>query len=365
LKKFIIFYMLFASTLFAREVRYLARSPRALLMGDAFTSLAGDEYTLFYNPAALARNEGVRFTALNPDISITNALDEEARFKDFPSNDPAAIAERLLGFPVHAHLGGTPTLKMGPFGFSLFVNSTTNLVLRNAVTPTLDIDYRLDRGFVIGAAPSFKLGSESQLAFGFGVKHMNRQGINKKIPLFGTELLGIITDDSVDSYQDIRRKLGYSKGSGWGVDLGALYTSGGKSGEFALGLSVMDLGDTRFKKEFGLDEVPKQEMNIAFGTSWSQDLGLLDYSVSFDIHPLNSPIAFGRKAHFGFQLNTPIVDLLGGWSGGYLSYGLSFKLWPFKLTLGIYSNELGVEYREEKGSRGIIYLSLFDFSFGD
>ena len=77
----------------AREMNYLARSPRALLMGDAYTAIADDEFTLFYNPAALARNKGVSFTLLDPQMGFTDALSELDRFQNFPSS-ATGIARR-------------------------------------------------------------------------------------------------------------------------------------------------------------------------------------------------------------------------------------------------------------------------------
>src|SRR5690606_968026 len=130
------------------------RSPRGLLIGDAYTSLAEDEYTLFYNPALLGRHSGLSFTPINPDISATNALDEMDRFKNFPKNDAVAISDRIMGFPIHLHGGVAPGLKMASVGLSLLASSTTNVILRNKTHPTLDVDYRLDRGFIMGFAYS-------------------------------------------------------------------------------------------------------------------------------------------------------------------------------------------------------------------
>jgi len=87
----------------AMEMSYLGRSPRALLMGDAYTAIADDEYTLFYNPAALGKNRGVSFTLIDPTLGITDALSEMDRFKNFPSGSGAApqIASRIMDFPIY------------------------------------------------------------------------------------------------------------------------------------------------------------------------------------------------------------------------------------------------------------------------
>ena len=121
--------VIFSTTLLASEVSYLARSPRALLMGDAYTAIADDEYTLFYNPAALGRNKGVAFTLFDPSFGVTDVLSEQNRFKSFPTTAPL-IANRLMEFPVYLQAGIFPTLKMGQFAFTLFANNKTSFVLR-------------------------------------------------------------------------------------------------------------------------------------------------------------------------------------------------------------------------------------------
>jgi len=58
----------------ASEVVWLGRSPRAQLMGDAWTALSNnDEMTLFYNPASLGGNYTVEFAPLNMKLGATNA----------------------------------------------------------------------------------------------------------------------------------------------------------------------------------------------------------------------------------------------------------------------------------------------------
>ncbi|MFA7613273.1 MAG: hypothetical protein WCY48_03485, partial [Candidatus Caldatribacteriota bacterium] len=53
----------------------LMRSPKALLMGDAFTAVNDDSYTLFYNPASMARHKkAFSFYPIQGYISGTNIL---------------------------------------------------------------------------------------------------------------------------------------------------------------------------------------------------------------------------------------------------------------------------------------------------
>lgn len=366
------------SQLHAQEVSYLARSPRALLMGDAYTAIADDEFTLFYNPAALGRNKGVSLTLLDPTFGLTDALSELDRFKNFPSGDGAApqIANRIMDFPIYLQAGIFPTLKMGQFGFTLFANSKSSLVLRNATNPELDINYKYDRGFIFGFAHNIGSGAYasrvkksskttvsagSRLSFGGAIKHMNRQGLQDQFDLFGTTILSKINSGATD-INSLKDAFGYSKGSAWGYDLGAEYALSSGRKTLTSAISILDIGSTRFTKTEGSGKIPKQDMMINSGIAYKHDLGLLDYTLSADIHPMNSGIDFGRKFHFGTELSLPLITLNAGWSEGYLSYGGSIKLWPIKITTGFYGVEVGSHYREQVAKRFILYLSLFDFS---
>lgn len=369
---YIFLFTLFAQGLLAQEVRYLNRSPEALLMGDAFTSLADDTYTLFYNPAALSNSRAVEVNLLNPSFGVTNALDELDRFENFPSNDVSAINDRLQGLPVYAQTGISPGVKMGGFfGVNFLANSTTSLILRNKTHPEVDIDYRYDRGFVMGGAytfgraPSMRMGggaSGSYTSIGFGFKYLKREGVDNTYDLFGTKLLSDIANGIADA-DAIKEAFGYSEGKAYGYDLGVLHSEVIGRSNFNVGMSVMDIGDTRFDIEEGTAPIPDQEMMINLGTSWEQDFGFFDTTFAFDLHPLNSTMDFGRKIHLGMKLGLPLIDLMAGFNAGYLSYGAALNIWPVRVMAGFYEVELGADYKQEVGKRAVLYLSLFETAF--
>jgi len=365
------FIMSLSSLTYAGEVGYLARSPRGLLMGDAYTAIADDEYTLFYNPAAMGRNQGLSFVPLDPTFEVTNALDELDRFENFPSNDVSAIADRLLGFPVHLKASAFPGLKMATFGFNLFASSSTSMVLRNKIHPLMNLKNSLDRGFIAGFA--FNVGNGARKkgsdytpgirhSLGIGVKHMNREGTEGTFDLFGTKLLSKIAD-GVDDVQSLKDAFGFAKGKAWGVDFGYEVMMASKFTQLTFAASVLDAGDTQFKKIGGTGDVPKQIMTVNTGVALRQDFTILDYTLSFDLHPLTHDMDFLRKVHAGLEINFPFVSVLGGWNAGYLSYGVALNLWPIKLYAGFYGVELGVDYKQEPGKRAIIQLSLFEINF--
>ncbi len=361
----------------AQEVSHIGRSPRGLLMGDAYTAIADDDYTLFYNPAALGRNKGVAFSALNPSIGGTNALDDLDRFQNFPKSDPAAIADRILNYPVTIQAGIFPGIKMGHFGMNLFASSKSNIVLRNAVHPSLNVDYRYDRGFIAGYAHNIGSGAFSsrikkvakekitvgnRLSFGIAVKHMNRQGISDQFDLFGTTLLNKINSGQTD-LEDLKTAFGYSTGKAWGVDLGMEHAISSGRSLLTSAVSIMDVGDTQFKRTEGTGNVPQQDMTINTGVAFKQDYGFFDYTLAMDVSPLNGSSVIARKFHLGAELSLPLLTLHAGLSEGYVSYGATARIWPVKVTAGFYGVEVGSKYKEQEAKRFIVLISLFDFSF--
>lgn len=370
-------YILFFASfnLFAKEVGYLARSPQGLLMGDAFTAVADDEYTLFYNPAVMGRNNGVSFVPLSPNFGMTDPLTGISKFTNFPST-ATGIASKLMDYPIYLNMSAFPTVKMARFGMSLFLNNETSMVVRNAVHPILDIKYNYDRGFIMGFA--YNLGNGSLLdnvkgskkkkstagerfSVGFAVKHINREGLDNQFDLLGTSLLNTINNGGA-SVASIKSALGFSKGTAWGYDFGLEYGRTEGNSTFTAGYSLLDIGGTRFTKTQGSYDVPIQRMMAKSGVAFKQDFGVFDYTLSADLHPLFGPVDFARQLHLGARFGFPLITAFGGFSEGYFSYGAQFDIWPFTITTGWYSVETGAKYRQQESRRFLLYLSLFDFS---
>lgn len=372
---FIIISILSCFSLHAMEVIYLARSPQALLMGDAFTAFADDEFTLFYNPAALGKNNGAALTPFSPYFGMTDPLTGISKFQNMPSTADG-IANRLLNFPINLSAGAVPTVKMSHFGFSLFLNQNTSMILRNQTNPTLDINYNYDRGFITGFAYNLGAGSFTtrqkktkktkntvgeRVSVGFSVKHITRQGLSGNYNLFSTSILNTISGGGA-SVGSIKKALGYSTGEAWGYDTGIEYSRTSGVSTFNAAFSILDIGGTRFDRTEGTGTVPKQRMYMNAGVGFKQDFGLFDYKLSADLHPFYGPVDFARQIHLGGMVGLPLIKLYGGFSEGYLSYGAGIDIWPFEITAGWYGVELGSKYRQQEGRRFIMYLSLFDFS---
>lgn len=354
---------LICTAAYASTSRILSQSPRALLMGDAYTSLADDEFTLFYNPAILGRHKGFSFWPINPLISVSNPLSQEFSDVQDTGSGASEMADALLGKNIHLRLGATPGFKMGRFALSAILTNETNFVLHNRVTPMLDLDYRYDKGFVAGFGSPVSRFAQGELNLGASVKYLQRESLYGVYHLTSPSLINAL--DAGD-FSQIMKELGTVEGSGWGVDLGLDYIQRQGPSFFSVGLSALDVytllhtNSNPYKRE-----VQSQAMQVNLGSSLGFDFGAgMKVVFSGDIRRLESQMDLMRRFRLGTEVAfTPILSVMGGWNAGLYSYGLKLNTGMLKLYTGFFNEDVGAKMGEERSERFLIYLSLFDFKF--
>lgn len=370
MKKFLLFILItFSFQILAREERYLNRSAHGLLMGDAYTAVADGAFTLFYNPAILARHTGFSFWAINPQVAVTNILEDPEKYNNL-GDSPSEIADVLFSDPVYASLGVAPGFKMGRFGLSAILNNNTNMTLYNKVTPMLDIDYRFDKGFIAGYGfPLWgnfnqKSGGGEHLAFGLSVKYIQRESINGTYNLTSPALYNALESGDIDTILDA---LGQVRGSGWGFDMGLDYAKKSGANGISVGLALTDvytnlITDSNEDKQ----EVQAQNLQANLGVAWefglAESFGMV---LSADYRNIeDSTMEFGKKTRFGVEFKlSPALSVLGGVNSGLYSYGLKFSTGFLTLYGGFYGADIGQKQGQVTSNRAIVYLSLFDFTF--
>jgi hypothetical protein len=361
--------LIFIPEVYAFENSYLVRSPQALLMGDAFTAVNDDDFTLFYNPATLARHKrDFTLHPFNPQANGSNVISDMDRFKNFP-NDPVGAADVLMDYPVHASAAIAPGFKLFNVGVSFLAGESYDVLLRNPSHPMLDLDLHSDKGVMIGIGipigPSrlnSKTKSGSQTSLGLAAKYIERTGLRDTLALAG----GTVPESlGQDKFEDIIKSLGQVKGIGYGFDAGLEHVTRSGNSQFVVGLSALDITGTDFTEAKTTNDLQvadiKDQVNL--GMAAGQDFGLFHYVLSSDIRGLSEQMDFGKRLRFGAQLGIPGLKLLGGVNSGYYSYGAMLDLNFMKLTAGFYDVEIGTKYKQIKSKRFVIYLSLFDFSF--
>lgn len=339
-------------------------------MGDAFTALADDQFSLFYNPALLARHQGFSFYPLNVSASGLNILSSDLEVDTLGDSEPDAIADSALGIPIHVGFNYAPGFKMGRFGLSAINNLNTNLTLQNKISPTLEVDHRLDKGFIAGYAMplygNYKTGGVGeQLSIGVSVKYLQREGIDEAHYLYGTTLLDALGSGEI---ADILSSLGQVTGQGWGTDVGLDYVKSSGASTFSMGLAILDLGTTLITEDnIGDRKVQTQPTQINLGSAWTSKLASgLDLTLSADIRQLEQvDVEFLRRLHLGAEIGlTPAFSVLLGLNAvDNYSYGVKLNSGIIKIFAGFYGSEIGEKLGQMDSDRFTIYLSLFHFAF--
>ena len=170
-------------------------------MGDAFTAIADDEYTFFYNPAAMGRHYGLSFDVANPAVRVSNIYRQRDLVDDFPEDSPKTIRDRILGLPLHVAGVAMPGLKLYHYGLYGFVSMSTDISLENAIYPNMRVSHRLDRGLIVGGAYVIGEGidfkrkqKKSKTSVGLSIKRIDRKTVMRRsLDLFSSESLRIIT----------------------------------------------------------------------------------------------------------------------------------------------------------------------------
>ncbi len=369
MKSFFLLLILFSFSALAFDNPYTLRSPRALLMGDAFTAVNDDSFTLFYNPATLARHKhDFTMYPLNGTITGTNVLADSDRFEDFPE-EPVGASEVLMDYPVHAGANTAPGFKMFNFAMSGIVADSYDVLLRNKANPTMDIDLRSDRGVAMGIAmpigPSRlnkKSTAGSQTSLGIGAKYIERTGVSDQIGLLSPTVLNSLDQDEVE---DLIKSLGRVRGQAWGFDAGFEHVIRKGNSQFVLGLAALDITGTDFEVEDNPNKIKvannRDQFNL--GMAFGQDHKVFHYILSADIRALNEEMDFGKRLRAGVEVGIPGLSLMAGVNSGYYTYGAVLDMGFIKTTAGFYEVEIGSKYKQTKSSRFVLAVTLFDFSF--
>jgi hypothetical protein len=369
MKKILLLSLFVSTSAFAFDNPYTLRSPRGLLMGDAFTAVNDDSFTLFYNPATLARHKSdLTLYPLNATLTGTNVLADMDRFKDFP-DEPVGAADVLMNYPVHAGVNTAPGFKLFNFGMTAIVADSYDILLRNQANPTMDIDIRSDRGVAMGFALPIgpgrlnkKTNRGSQTSIGVGAKYIERTGVADQIGLMSTTTLNCLGQDKVE---DVAKCLGRVRGQAWGFDLGVEHVVKVANAQWVLGMTALDVTGTDFQVPNNPNKlkVASNRDQVNLGSAFGQDFGLFHYIVSADVRALNEEMDFGKRLRVGGEVGVPGLAVMAGMNSGYYSYGATLDMGFIKTTAGMYEVEVGSKYKQQKSSRFVLSVTLFDFSF--
>ncbi len=341
---------------------YMKESPRALLMGGSYLTLANDDHALFYNPALLGRNKGIAFYPLNLGIGASFDLDDTDRF-DQDYDEPAEVAQAFMNYPVHVSFSSSPGVKVGTWGFNLIYNTQANLLVYNNVHPYLEIDYAYDKGFVTGFAVPIGNEQTGQLSIGASVKYIKREGLFNRFSMLDTEIISAIENNSEPD--EIAAALGLGEDKSWGFDLGIDYVKDIGGDKLMAGVSILDAIETKFKDDSNPDAgLYDQPMTVNLGLAYSMNFGpALDVIFTTDLSPINRGYSWEQQFRFGVEVDLPSIDIHWGYNDAGFSYGVELDFWVTSIFAGLYKSNIGKGDFAISSKRALIFVSILDFSY--
>lgn len=335
----------------AKDLIEFNQSIRAMGMGNAYIPIVKDTDALFYNPAALAKVEGLNWQVLNVRTGVNFDLVKDR--ESFTGISSPADYSKFFGKDVWLGVNAKSAFAMPNFGFAAYDNAHLDIQLHNPAYPQFNTSFLNDYGFVVGGAvPIGPFGS-----FGMTAKRISRWGGIGDIGVGSIASAG-----GVAAIQDAYK----SKGVGYGVDMATAYTL---PMPFNPSLAVVwqDVGSTSFQKTEGPDAPPRIKDNLSLGFGTSVDLPGLDVVTAFEArHLTDNDIQLGKKLHLGTEISLPLIDLRAGLNQGYTSYGVGLHVLFITIDAAYYTEEVGLYPGQTPENRAQVGVSIdlgFDANF--
>lgn len=336
------------------EFRELYRGARAQAMGNAFTAVADDEQAIYYNPAGLAGIPGYTLTYASIDVetssdAITTAVNSASTVKNVSGD----TVNKFMGRNIRGHLALTPSLVAPNFGVGVLADAAFGLYPRNQALPQLRLGYQVTNGIQLATGwsvtnPRRRAGGarsgKSDLRVGVAAKMLNRRGGFRDIPLI--EAFSVSPDTVFN--------LASTWGHAYGLDLGLQYLREiAPRTTLSLGAAWTDLGDTYFG-----DNVDAVKNNLSAGIAARYTLARMRATLSLEQRHLNLDTDWRKRTHIGGEFKMPFLSLYGGLNQMYLTYGLAFDAWLFRVTAVTYAEEIGTYLYQDPERRYLLRFEL-------
>jgi hypothetical protein len=330
----------------ATEPQAMPVPPMVRAMGGAFTAVASDENSVFFNPAGygIVKDDiisvfslGIRANIFDDAaLNLIGAMVQGVNLSD-PDNMNTYLSNVTLA------LGAAGPIYFGRvgnnFGFAFYDNLSFQFKSRPGATmPRANLNIYSDVGFAGGYG--FELPFLQNLYTGFNFKVLMRV----KAQTSGTALA--VMDSLADTSQ-----LPIAKAVGFGADIGLLYRP---ISQLAFGLCAKDFFGTYFSSWQNLSQSTETfddsyiKPTIAFGVAFyplgtsSESNNLQDFVIALDYSDLLDYSSVLSNIKFGISFTTlKIINIRGGFDGGFLTAGVGFNLGIFHTNIVYYVDELG------------------------
>ncbi|WP_022851812.1 hypothetical protein [Limisalsivibrio acetivorans] len=334
---------------FASSLEYpsIMRSGKALGMGDAYYTMGEDQYTLFYNPAGLARIENKRWSLLSLQLEWNNNSEDtysDIEDTDFNNEDEVADFLRdIIGDYQHVGASIFPAYYKKNFSVGVFAGVQATTLASNRVYPATDLDAVVDMGVTAGVSRSFM---KDRLDAGLSVMLLNRKSINKTYT--AADIARADFDEIIED--DIK------SGTGILANAGVIFNITPKDkSDMRVGAAVNNIGTTDMGDAEDVDTTATVSFAVSpsFGelkTDFVADLR--DISKSYD-----EDDDYAKRLNLGARAQWKMLSARAGLHQGYASFGIGADLKYIGIDYSFYQEEMGAYAGQQEDERHIVTIS--------
>ncbi len=339
-------------------------------MGGAYSAVADDWLSLYYNPAGLAMVKKVEVQPL--DVVLGTNSDVVGAASDLKalsgSGGLASELSKLAGKHVEAKGADFSQITLPYFAFGVSYQVNADFNLSNVSYPTTVMQYTKDTGVSVGGAVGF--GKQNDLRIGVHLEYIHRDGSTQSVGL--SQYLGS-TSALVDLFNQ--------QGDGYAGTLGLQYKLPIQSRiEVNTAFVWHDIGDTSFGNSSSKNRPSTDSQDLVAGLAIRFPIGGAQnrralrrygpkrstsaFTIAYDYSELATPWSsrpFMMHSHIGANIDLPILSLQAGLYQSGISFGTGFDLGVFKVAASTYSQELGAYAGQSRDRR---YLLSIGSAFG-
>jgi hypothetical protein len=342
-------------------------------MGRAYSAVADDWLSLYYNPAGLAMVDRVDFQLFDLKVeSNRDVLNSYSLLKHLNSSSSSA-ASTLSGFAgkhILASASNVTQITIPYFALGVVYDAHTDLDLENLSYPITQMRYTRDLEIVAGGA--VPLDPKKNLRIGASLKYIHRTGGSREVTI--SQIVG--SSQSITS-------LFKQSATGFGGDFGMQYQLPvpGRI-EYTSSFVWHDIGQTSFGGPAAVNPPTTIEQDMVAGLGIRFPIGggqnrraarrygpkrsSSSLSLAFDYEHLNTSWnqeALVKHMHVGANLDLPLLSFQLGLNQTSLTFGSSFDIGIVRVSLATYGEEIGSYAGQHPDRRYLLSVgSAFGFS---
>lgn len=337
----------------AKQYPSIYRGVRPLGMGGAFTAVADDENSLFYNPAGLSKLSTFQIGIFNPLIEVSKkSIDLYQDAQDADMDDTGEVADLLkeyVGEHQHLRVGLFPHVGFNVASAEVMIGGlgqgTLDADIRNPVWPEAHVDIITDTGALGGVGFKLPFG---ELHVGVALKYIQRQSLSEIYTA-----IDIAAEDFEDSLDDDMHS-----GSGFSADIGVIYQ-----------LPFVPIFDTNVA--LVVQNIPKMDMGDAAdiktqvntGLSIGKSLAAFGIVGALDYRDITGAIEedddIAKRIHIGAELRfLRGFSVRAGLNQGYFSAGAMLDLWILRFDFATYAEEIGAYAGQREDRRYVGQVTI-------